>query len=451
MGKYFGNKEFYVKSAKLAVPSMLQQLLTSTMGIVDTMMVSWIGAVSAVGIGSQLEMMGFTVAFGVMEGTGIFASQFFGAKDEAGLKKTFGLSLLLNAGIGILWCLAISLFGREIVSFYMKDEVIIEQALQYLNIARFAYPLTFTAFTFNYLYRCIHQTTVPMKISILAMASNGILNYLLIFGAFGFPKLGIAGAALGTLIAQMISLSTYMIYSFVKKAPFLGNFEEMFHLSSSFVKPVMNRTYPMIINETFFSFGSSMFIKAYSMLGTRITDAYYVGNTITNLFFTICNGMSVACGMILGADLGKGDIEQAVKESNWFITLSLVFSVLVTIIIVSTAGGMTTLFGLTDPETERIAQGVVRVASVRISFRLIVVVIFAALRAGGDAKFLMFLDSGVMWLVGIPLVYFFIVTLGMTNFTLIFLLVQLEQVVRIVIGYQRFHSQKWAINLTNIA
>jgi Na+-driven multidrug efflux pump len=282
------------------------------------------------------------------------------------------------------------------------------------------------------------------------MGLNCFFNYVLIFGVLGFPKLGVAGAAWGTVIAQSVSVLLYVVYTNVKHISFIGPLNEMFALDAGFVSPIMSRTYPTILNETLFSFGSSMFIKAYGLLGTQVTDAYYVGNTITNLFFSVCNGMSVAAGMILGAELGRGNTEEAVKESRWFLVLSLILAVLVSVIIIAFAGPLVSLFGLTDPEVIRVAQGVVRVASIRISTRLIIVVIFSALRAGGDSRFLMVLDSGIMWAVGIPSVYLMISVFGMTDFVVIFLLAEIEQFVRIAAGMKRYHTNRWAVNLTGL-
>lgn len=448
--KYFGNAIFYRRAAMLAVPSMLQQLLSSAMGIVDTIMVSWIGAVSAVGIGSRLEGMCITIAFGVMEGVGIFAAQFFGSRDYSSMKKTFGLSLLLNGAIGLIWFLGVTFAGKTIVGFYVRDPFVAEQALVYLDIVRYSYPLTCIAFTFNYLFRCIHKTTVPMYLSIGAMAVNCFFNYVLIFGVPGFYKLGAAGAAWGTVIAQSASVAAYIVYTVWKKVPFIGSFHDMFSLSESFVEPIMERTYPTILNEALFSFGSSMFIKAYGLLGTQVTDAYYVGNTIANIFCSVCNGISVAAGMILGAELGKGDREEVIKESRRFLVLALIPAGIVSIIIITFASPLVSLFGLSDAGVISTAAGVVRIASIRISTRLIIVVIFSALRAGGDSRFLMFLDSGIMWSVGIPMVYILILGFCMTDFVIIFLLTEIEQFVRIAAGMKRYHTYRWAVNLTGL-
>ena len=448
--KYIGPSGFYQRAARLAVPSVLQQLLSSSMGIVDTMMVSRIGEVSAVGVASQLESMVATVCFGVMEGVGIFASQFFGAKDKHNLRRAFGLSLAICGTLALIWTSVISFFARPIASFYVKDPAVIESALRYMRIVRFSYLPLCIAFVFNYFFRCIHRTTVPMYIGSSAMFVNAGLNYLLIFGKFGCPQLGVEGAAWGTLIAQCFSVTCYTVYAVSKRVPFIGWPQEMFALDLKFVRPIMRRTYPTIINEAFFTFGSSMYLKAYAQLGTRITDAYHVGNTILRLFMSVCNGLSVATGMILGAELGKNDIDTAKKESRYFLGLAFMLAGALTVIIIAAAHPIVWLFSMEDPLTFATAVGVVRASAVRIAFRLVIVVIFSCLRAGGDSRFLMFLDAGVMWAVGIPLAFFLVNGLGLTNFTLIFLLVQTEQLVRMLIGLQRFSSNRWAVNLTKL-
>lgn len=446
----FGDKEFYKKVIRVSVPSMLQQMLSSCMGIIDTMMVAWIGMVSAVGIGSQLEDICFIVVFGVMEGIGIFAAQFFGAKDYSSMKKSFGLAALISLSAALLFFTLITFFPIEIISFYVKDPEVIRNCAEYLSVVRFSYFALCLNFTFSYMFRCMQKTSVPMYIGVTTMVTNCICNYILIFGHLGLPAMGVKGAALGTVIAQCLGLVCYITYAIVRKAPFIGSFNEMFSLRKAFVFPILQTTYPVMLNETLFGFGQSMYIKAYALLGTTVTDAYYVGNTITRLFFSICNGLSVASGMMLGAQLGAGERGQAITESRYFLTLSFLLAIFATSFIIIFSSPIVSLFNLTDPAVRQMAVGVVRVSSVRISLRLVIVVIFASLRAGGDAKYLMFLDSGVMWLYGIPLTYFLVMGLGLQNFIIVFLLVQSELLVRMLIGIRRFLSNKWAVNLTTL-
>lgn len=446
--KYIGNKKFYANVSRLAIPSMLQQLLSSAMGMVDTMMVSAIGMVTPVGIASQIGNICNCVSFGVMEGTGIYASQFFGADDKKNLQRTFGLSIILNLVVGMLFFAAIMFFNTAIIRFYVSDSEAIANAKIYLDLVKWSYPLTTCALAFNYFYRCIHKTSVSMWIGIISMSVNCLVNYILIYGKLGFAPMSVAGAAWGTVIAQIVSITLYMSYSLITRQPFLGKLSTMLDIKPFFFKKVMIRTYPTIINETLFGFGTSLYVKAYALLGTKVTDAYYVANTITNMFFSVCNGMSVSGSMILGAELGKGDVEEAVKQSRWFLYLGIALSGVLGIIIIGASNILVSLFNLSDPSVVQLSRGIVRVSAVRVALRMIVVVIFSSLRAGGDSKFLMLLDCGIVWCVGIPLLYGLILVLQLQDFVLIYLLAQLELVVRIMIGMRRFTSNHWAVNLT---
>lgn len=448
MKKYFAPFSFYKKAGSIAVPLALQSILSSSMGIVDSLMVSWIGMVSAVGTAAQLDTLAMTVAFGAISGTGIFCAQFFGAKDYRNLKRSFGLSLVLSFGIGLFFMLISSFFGTQIIKFYLNDSEIIKYGGMYLKILRFSFIPGAVSFAFSYVYRTIHNTKVPLFISILAMLTNVVFNYLLIFGKFGFPKLGVEGAAIATVMAQCLAVVVHIIFAIKTKQPFIGSIKEMFSFDVKFVKSVMNRITPLIFNELMFGFGNTLFIKAFGSLGTKSMEAYYVGNKISEIFFFVVMGISNATAVMVGNSLGKGDIERAKEDGNYFIGMASVLAVISTIAIILFAGPMVSVFGLKDPLIFTNAVTIVRVFSIRISLRLFIVIVFASLRAGGDSKILTFLDSGIMWAVGLPLAFFAVNVLKIQEISLVFLFIQLEQLARLTLGLIRYKSGKWAINLT---
>ena len=445
-GKYVGDKHFYSDVCRLAIPSMLQQLLSSAMGMVDTMMVSAIGMVSPVGVATQISHVCLCISFGVMEGTGIYASQFFGADDRENLQRTFGMSIILSLLVGFLFFSLITFRCVPVLRFYVKDPEVIKYAKIYIDLVKFSFPLNTCAQAYNYFYRCIHKTNVSMWISTTSMVTNAVVNYILIYGKLGFSPMGVAGAAWGTIASQVVAIGLYMGYSYLSKAAFVGSPRIMFDISRDFFNKVMIRTYPTIINETLFGFGTSLYVKAYSLL---VTDSYYVANTITNMFFSVCNGLSVSGSMLLGAELGKGDVKKAVLESRWFLYLGLALAAVTGSVVIGASKPLVDLFGLTNPDVYELSVAIVRVSAFRIALRMIVVVIFSSLRAGGDSKMLMVLDCGIVWFVGIPLIYGMIALLHMENFALIYFLAQFELAVRIMIGLRRFTSNRWAVNLTS--
>jgi len=287
-----------------------------------------------------------------------------------------------------------------------------------------------------------------MAVGLVAMFTNMTLNYVLIFGKFGFPQLGVSGAAYGTLVAQWVALTLHLCYAYYTKQPFFGTFREMFDLSWEFVSPIIKKTLPLIINEIFFGLGYSLYIKAYGLLGSVAIGAYYIANKIEALFFFVVQGLGSAAGSILGNQLGAGKTQEAKTNSKYFIGLASVLALIMFVIIVSLSPVLVRLFGLTDGAVYNLAVGLVMVSALRIASRLYNAFFFAVLRAGGDSKFISFLDAGIMWLVGLPLAYGAVLWLGIESIVIVYLIVQTEQIVRIVVGLQRFRSNKWIRNLT---
>ena len=448
MKKYFAPFSFYKKAGSIAIPLAFQSILSSCMGIVDSLMVSWIGMVSAVGTAAQLDTLAATVSFGAVSGTGIFCAQFFGAKDYKNLKRTFGMSLILSSLIGLFFFLISSFFGAQIIKFYLNDSNVIKYGGMYLNILKYSFIPGTLSFAFSYVYRSIHNTKVPLFISLVAMFTNVSLNYILIFGKFGFPKLGVEGAAYATVIAQCLGLIIHIIFAIKTNQPFMGSLKELFSFDTKFVKVVMKRISPLIFNELMFGFGNTLFIKAFGSLGTKSMEAYYVGNKISEIFFFVVMGVSNATAVMVGNTLGSGDIEKAKQDGNYFIGMAGVLAIISTMLIVVFASPMVSVFGLQDPNVYLNAVTIVRVFSVKISIRLFIVIVFASLRAGGDSKTLTFLDSGIMWLVGLPLAFFAVNVLRIQEIWLVFLFIQLEQIIRVSLGLIRYKSGKWAVNLT---
>ena len=446
--KWIAPREFYHKVFKISIPFAFQQLLNSAMGIADSMMVSWIGQVTAVGTAAQIGNLMMTMGYGICSGAGIFMSQFFGKKDELSQKKSFGLGVIVCLCNALLWMTVSLLFGRQLMGFYIQDPVVIDSALQYLQIALLSYIPGVLTTMFSYAYRCIQKTHVPLVIGIISMAANVGLNYCMIFGHLGFPAMGVRGAALATLVAQTFGIILHIVYAKATKQVFMGTLKEMFVMEKDFYMPILRRAYPLVINELFFGFGSTLYIRAFGQLGKNAMDAYYVGNQISDMFFFIVQGMNSANAAILGASLGSGDLDLAKRQGNWFITLSFMMSAVSSVLILTAARPMVDMFGLQNLDVINEAVLIVRIFSIRISLRMFNVLVFSALRAGGDSKFLAFLDAGILWLVGLPMAFFLVEGLHFTSIALVFLLIQVEQVVRMTVGLRRYFKGTWLVDLT---
>lgn len=445
--EYIGSKEFLLKTAAIAIPLMIQQVLAGAMGIVDTIMVSSIGMVSAVGTAAQIDMICNMINYGIVGGTGMFTSQFYGGKNYDDLKKSFGLSIIMTTLNGIFWFLMVTFFGKQILSFYIKDEFLIENAYKYLNIIKYYYIINGFSHTFAYTFRSIKKTKLTFKVSLVSMCTNTILNYLLINGIGVFPRLEVRGAAVATIAASIVSFIIYYSYARYTKQHFLGTIKENFYIPISFFKRVIKKVLPLVVNETAFAFGTTLFVKAFGVLGKTSMDAYYVSLQISNLFMYVIYGYGGAIQVLLGNILGKGDIERAKRESKYHFGLSFLMMLVLASCLIIFARPLVSFFNLKDPVVFNLAVYLLYVFAIKLCMRLFNFVIFSILRSGGDAAIIQFLDSGIVWLVGVPLAFISVNILRISSIVVVLLITQLEQFVRLVLGLRRVSTYKWAKNL----
>ena len=446
--KYIAPTAFYKKIGGIALPLALQQILNQGASFVDTIMVSHVGGVGAVAVATQLDNLLGTVGFGINSGINIYSAQFYGARDWKSLKKCFGFQILMNFLNFMVFFLLAVIGGTGILGFYSDDATIIALGWEYMKIACCGYIFNATISAFTFMYRAIHKTKVPMYIGFGINIINATLNYLLIFGKLGLPAMGVSGAALATIIANGCGAAAHVTYAFVTKQPFLGTVREMTDWDLRFLTPIIRRMLPLIANEALFGFGNSMYVKAYGLLGSSALEVYKIANTVGSFFYVAVQGMNNAVGLVVGEQLGKRDLEGAKRSVRWLFPVSAMLAVLMAVLISLFAQPLVSLFGLQDPTVAQAAGVMVRLFSIRIACRLFNVIFMSTIRAGGDSMFLMFLDCGVLWLVGVPLAFAGVHVFGLTSMAALFTLIQVEQLVRMGIGFARYRQGKWCRNLT---
>lgn len=448
--KYICDKKFLIMVCTFAAPIILQQIVETFVGLADSMMVSGYSeyGVSAVQIGSQWEQIAMLLSFGICSGVGIYTAQFFGSRDFKNLKKAFGTMIMLSLGTAIPFILAAVVIPKVICGFYISDPTIIHYGAQYLTITGISYLFVMISFCFNYTYRCMAKTKVTMVISSMTVLANCIFNYLLIFGHFGFPELGILGAAYGTLISRGLGSVIYIIYSIKTKQVFLGKLSEMFKLDLDFLRPVIIRILPTVANEGLFGVGQTLFFKAFGMIGVHAVTSVAIADRISNLFFMVIWAIVSAVQAIIGNTLGKNDLKQAKVYADYFMGLGLVVSVVLGILMVITAPLLiNVLYANESNIVQQAASFILYAYSIKIGLRLFNAVIFGFLRAGGDTKVLALLDSVILYTVGLPLAFLCVLVF---KFDIVWtiLIIQTEQVIRIILAFKRYRSGAWLQNVT---
>lgn len=444
MSKYIGDKNYYKTLLTIALPLALTNLLQSCMSIVDTIMVSGIGMVTAVGNAGNIIQLTDGIGWGIMSGIAVYAAQFFGANQKDNLARTFGLCLTLLMANCIFWVLMVFFFGESLLRFYLNDAEIIKYSLEYLRIDILSLIPAYIAYACSTMYRSMHNTRLPFVISIIASIINVIVNYYCLY----IIKIGVRGAAIGTLLSQNIACLIYVILIFKDKPDFFIP-NKLFDLHLGFIKPVLETTWPIIVNESFFGFGMSLFNKAYGLLGTRAMDAIYVANQVFNMFTFAIWGYGSAVSIMAGTKLGEGKIDEAIKESKWQLGSGFILGIIMSLIMIGFAGIYLKFFSISDVTTYNNARNILYVFALKLFIRMFTYMIFSTLKAGGDSKILNLYDSGFMYMIGLPLA-FIGAYCGISDIALLVLLVQIEQVIRLIFSLKRFNSYIWAKDLTKL-
>jgi putative MATE family efflux protein len=449
--RVFKDKVFLKKMATIALPIVIQQLLLTTFGIVDTVMVGSIDrGIAGVGLASQMSMIATTIIFGVNVGVGLYIAQFMGKVDHENIKRSFALMIWMCFGISLVFTYLGVFQGEAILRLFSQDPEAIGIANDYLKIAALSYVPNMLTFSFAVAYRNIQKTKVPMAVSFVTMLVNVTFNYLLIFGIGGFPELGVRGAAIATVMSTSVGFLFHVVYAIASKqifTPQLRHFGES--LKKAFNRPIMERTIPFVVNELFFSIGSALYIVIFNQLGTDAYEGYRIAETIVSVMFVIGMGLFSAAGAMIGQQLGRSDFKQAKDYADNFLTLGILIAAMLGVVSVVLARPMVSIFQNTNPAVIENAVAVMMVFGLRVALRVFVGLMFSIFRAGGKSKFVMFLDAGVMWLVGLPLAYISYNFLGITNIAVLFLIIQIEPASRIVISLIAYLKNTWQQNIVS--
>lgn len=445
------NKPLIARVLKIGLPIAIQNFVGTALNLIDNMMIGTQGeaALAAVSLSNRIFFILIITLFGTYSGLGIYSAQYWGKKDIISIRKVMGIAFTIGLSLSVIFTLGTLAFPTSILSLFSRDAVVLEKGADYLSIAAFTYIPVAIAYVYSYTSRSVHMTKFPMVSSIIALSINTFLNYLLINGNLGAPELGVKGAAIATLIARIVEflLLITIIYK-SKNHPLAGKIKEFFSFGKAMFIKVTKTAIPVIINESAWSIGVSVYFIAYGFLGTAAIAAAQVSLTISDLIWAFLIGMGNATAVILGNEMGAGNLDNTFAIAKKLLRFEFISSLFLAVIYTFIGYGIVGFFGLTE-ETTQLALKCIFVNAAFIPIRLLgFVYIVGILRSGGDTKFCMFLDVGIVWFLGIPLAFFSVLVLKLPIYWAM-CIVLTEEVVKVIIASSRFKSKKWINNLIN--
>ncbi len=448
MKKVLKDKAFLSTMMMLAIPITLQSFITSSLNLVDTMMVGSLQetAISAVGLANQFIFVFTLCLMGINAGASVFMSQYWGNRDLKGIKTFLGIDLTVGMIASLLFG-GVALFAPHIMMNILSDDpAVIELGVSYLRIV--APSCIFMGITQAYsaALRSTEQTKVPMFASLIGVGVNIVLNWVFIFGKLGAPAMGVNGAALATTIARLVEVIFIVSVVYISKNKVAARVKELIDFNMQTIKTYFKTSWSVIINELIFSIGSAAYAVAYAKISTDASATMQICTTLINMFFIFLTGIGCAAAIMIGNKIGAKEEETAHTYASHVGKLTPFIGILLGIAMWLLAPIVVNWFNI-KPETYEAAVKVLRVMAVFMPLRTFnAIMIIGVFRGGGDTTYSMLVQAGTIWLYSVPLAF-----IGAVAFELpvhiVFFLVCTEEVIKIPFELFRLKSGKWLKNL----
>ena len=454
--KFIGDRHFYKRVLLISVPMIVQNLITSFVSLLDNIMVGQIGTeqMSGVAIVNQLLFVFQLCIFGAVSGAGIFGTQFFGKGDYEGQKYTFRFKNYIIAAAVAVWLAVFLLGGTRLISLYLSDAgsvgditLALEYGRQYLAVMLFSLLPFALCQSYVSTVRETGETFIPMLASTVSVFTNLILNYLLIFGHFGFPEMGVRGAALATVTARFVECGIVLIWTHMhrEKNRFIVGAYRSFYIPGRICKDILIKGAPLMVNELLWAAGMATIVQCYAVRGLEVVAAQNISSTITNLFNTIYLQLGCAISVVVGQLLGAGKVEEAKDADNKMFFFCVGSCVVIAALMMCVGRYFPNIYN-TEDSIRAMAADFITVAALVMPLCAISHCSYFTLRTGGKNIITFMFDSVYVWVLVTPLAYV-LAHFTQLNIVTVFLLVQMTELVKAVIGICMVKSGVWAQNI----
>ena len=455
-----GDKDFYKKLLAIAIPIIIQNGITNFVNLLDNLMVGAVGTdeMSGVAIVNQLIFVFNLAIFGGLSGAGIFAAQFHGKGDHEGVRETFRFKLILSAillavGVAVFLC-----FGEPLIAQYLNEGSETGDLVKTAGYARdyLAVALVGLApFALQQAYastlRETGETLLPMKAGIVAIFVNLVLNYIFIFGNFGAPKMGVQGAALGTIVSRFVECLIVVLWTHRHKErnPFIIGAYKTRHIEKRLTRDIIKRGMPLLLNEFLWSLGVAELLKIYSMRGLAVVAAMNISSTITNLFNIVMISMGNCVAIIVGQHLGANRFDEARLSARRIIAFSVVSTAVIGGILALLAPLFPNLYRTTD-EVRTLAAQIIRIAALFMPMNAFLHATYFTIRSGGKTWITFLFDCAYMWAVSIPTALLLTYFTDLDILTVYFCCCGID-IIKCTVGYILLKKGIWLHNIAHRA
>lgn len=455
MRRFIGTREFYKRLLLLAVPIMIQNAITNFVGFLDNIMVGQLGTepMSGVAIVNQLIFVFNLLVFGGLSGAGIFGAQFYGNGDHKGVRDTFRFKLLFGMIIVVVTFIVLITCGESLIRLYLTngEEGNLQQTFEYGKEYLMVILLEIIPFVVVQIYastlRETGQTLLPMFAGIIAVFVNLAGNYVLIFGKFGAPRMGVAGAAAATVLARIVECAIVIIWTHHKKEQnqFVIGVYRSLRVPRRLALDIVKKGSPLLVNEALWSAGIALVNQCFSVRGFTVVAATNISSTIGNLFNVVFIAMGSAVAIMVGQQLGASEFEKAKDTAAKVIAFSVCCTLLTSLLMILLSGVFPGLYNTTE-DVREMAGAMIRITAYLMPMQAFLHATYFTIRSGGRTIITFLFDSGFSWVVAIPFIY------GIVHFTglpilVVFTLYYSLDFIKASVGYILLKKGIWLQNI----
>lgn len=396
---------FYKNSIKIALPVALQSVITVGVNLVDTIMLGELGetALSASSLGNQFISLFMFICMGVSMGTSVLVSRFWGAQDSVSLKKSITIAYRFGIVLALLFTALNYSVPETIMTLYTDEQPVIEAGTVYLRWSTVTFLLITLSTVSTNIMRSVGLNHIPFIAAVSAFGINIGANYVLIFGKFGFPEMGVAGAALGTVIARIVETCIICGYFFLYDKRIHFRLHNILSPCKDMLGEFLRISIPVMLSDGLLGIGESVLAVIMGHIGSQFVSANAITNVVQRVSTIFITGIAYSGCIVTGQTLGKQQVDSARKQGYTFLGLGLIIGIVAAVIIKIISSPVINAYNITT-ETKAIAYQLMDAIGVIIIFRSTNSILTkGVLRGGGDTKFLVLADTSTMWLVAIPL------------------------------------------------
>ena len=437
-------KSFYKLILSIAVPVVLQNMITIGVNIMDTLMLGNYGEIqlSASSLANEFINIYHIMCMGMSMGAAVLTAQYYGAGNNPSLKKIVTIVLRMGLVIAAAFTVVTLLFPEELMRLYTPDEAVIEKGVLYFRISAVTYVLLGVSLILTNILRTVHQVRFPLVLSIVTFFVNVFFNWVFIYGRLGAPEMQIEGAALGTVIARLVECGSLVTYFFVFDKHIGYRIKDLFMKCGDHVRVYITYAIPVMVSDTLLALGNSAVSIIMGHIGASFVAANSIISQTVRLSTVFNQGLSSASSVITGNTLGKGERDKAYHQGVTFLCLSILIGLAAAVIILLISPLLVESFNITQ-ETKDIAYQLMASVSVMMVFQTVQSVLTkGVLRGGGDTRFLMLADILFLWLASIPLGYLCGLVWHLSPFW-IYAALKIDWVIKSVWCIFRLRSKKW--------